>query len=256
MPNWCNNYLTIECDENTLNTIKSKLEYAKSYSGSLGQLKKQYEKDLSYVQSDEDRQRITSEYEMKKRKLEDSGIDDDDVLIFKTLVGLPPDVNKDEYNANWYNINVDNYGTKWDVRYDEYSWDFDNGGISVSFETAWSPPEGFCNMLMSQYKGITLLVLQYEEGGCDFCGKYTLDREAGQDDFNANDECYRYLEGLYKLDQVDCFWNEAENYLDNDFDSVEDYIAYFSFLDPENDTDKLTINELKTMYEEHFAEAE
>ena len=256
MPNWCANYLTIDCDEKTLNDIKSKLEYAKSYSGSLGQLKKQHEKELSYIKSDDDRLRITSEYEIKKRKLEDAGVNDGEVLVFKTLVGLPPDVTKEQYDENWYNINVDNYGTKWDVTYDEYNWDFDNGGISVTMETAWSPPEGFCNMLMSQYKGITLLELHYEEPGCDFCGKYTLDREAGEDEFNADDECYNYLEGLYKLDQVDMFWSEAENYLDNDFDSVDDYIAMFGFLDENNDRDKVIINDLKQMYEEHFADAE
>ena len=64
------------------------------------------------------------------------------------------------------------------------------------------------------------------------------------------------MEGLYKLDQVDCFWSEAENYLDNDFDSVDDYIAMFGFLDENNDRDKVIINDLKQMYEEHFAEAE
>jgi len=109
---------------------------------------------------------------------------------------------------------------------------------------------------MSQYKGITQLKLHYEEPGCDFCGKYTLDREAGEDEFNADDECYNYLEGLYKLDQVDMFWSEAENYLDNDFDSVDDYINMFGFLDENNDRDKVIINDLKQMYEEHFADAE
>jgi hypothetical protein len=109
---------------------------------------------------------------------------------------------------------------------------------------------------MKKYKGITLLHLQYEEPGCDFAGKYTFTREvAGDEEYNFSDECYGYLEGLYRLDLIDCFWSEAEDRLDNDYESVDEYMNNFDFLNTNDNEDIKIINELKTMYEEHFADA-
>ena len=257
MPNWCNNYLTIECDIQTTKEIEGKLEYAVKYSGASGHLKREYELNMANITSPEDIERITTEYNVKLKKLENSGLADGNVYVFRTLVGLPNNITKSEYDKNWYDANVNGYGTKWDVDYCDHNWDFyDEGGMSVSFETAWSPPEGFCHMLMKKYKGITLLELQYEEPGCDFAGKYTFTRDvAGDEEYNFSDECYGYLEGLYRLDLIDCFWSEAENRLDNDYESVDEYMNNFDFLNTNDNEDIKIINELKTMYEEHFQDA-
>jgi hypothetical protein len=76
-----------------------------------------------------------------------------------------------KYGAkNWYDWNIANWGTKWDVDDKDFG-DFEEDGNSVrlGFDTAWSPPIEF-------YEGMERLgfevVAYYYESGVGFCGKY------------------------------------------------------------------------------------
>ena len=41
--------------------------------------------------------------------------------LFKALIGLPPEVEAEEYdNGGWYNTHINWFGTKWDVDVNEF----------------------------------------------------------------------------------------------------------------------------------------
>ena len=73
---------------------------------------------------------------------------------------------------SWYEWNVDNWGTKWDIgEVDEDCMvkNPDGKSVSFSFDTAWAPPLGF-------YDDIEFTVeAYYHEPGMGFCGKWTTE---------------------------------------------------------------------------------
>ena len=83
--------------------------------------------------------------------------------------------------ANWYDFNVANWGTKWEVGGDGNTAEIEDDGLSFSapFESAWSPPIGVCEALLEQGFDVTLY---YYEPGMAYVGKW----EDGIDD------CYEY----------------------------------------------------------------
>jgi hypothetical protein len=80
--------------------------------------------------------------------------------------------------ANWYDFNVANWGTKWEIGGNgtEAERDEDGLGFSAPFESAWSPPVGVCEALVEQ--GFEV-VLYYYEPGMGYCGKF----EDGYDEY-------------------------------------------------------------------------
>jgi hypothetical protein len=80
--------------------------------------------------------------------------------------------------ANWYDFNVANWGTKWEVggNGDVCERDEDGLGFSAPFESAWSPPTRVCEALVEQGFEVALY---YYEPGMGFVGKW----EDGCDDY-------------------------------------------------------------------------
>jgi hypothetical protein len=80
--------------------------------------------------------------------------------------------------ANWYDFNVANWGTKWEIGGDGATAEIEEDGLSFSapFESAWSPPTGVCEALVEQGFEVTLY---YYEPGMGFVGKW----EDGCDDY-------------------------------------------------------------------------
>ncbi len=78
--------------------------------------------------------------------------------------------------GNWYDFQVANWGTKWDVSCDSVEIDEDGLGFSGTFESAWSPPMGMAQELVNQGYEVTLF---YYEPGMAYCGKF----EDGCDDY-------------------------------------------------------------------------
>ena len=75
---------------------------------------------------------------------------------------------------NWYDWQVAHWGTKWDV--DPDSQEFDGETLSLSFDSAWSPPIEIYEYLVEQ--GFAVSANYYEQGmsfagewvnGDDFC---------------------------------------------------------------------------------------
>ena len=71
--------------------------------------------------------------------------------------------------SNYWKIN--NWGTKWDVFYDDVVLsDHGDIGIQVSFETAWSPPEGIFNYIYENFE--CDIEVEFDEPGVGFKGNY------------------------------------------------------------------------------------
>jgi hypothetical protein len=112
----------------------------------------------------------------------------------------------------------------------------------MSPETAWSPPIGFGVRLHEKY-GVNV-ELQYEEPGCDFCGRTTIENQSVvEEDFN-------FLEGKYILDN-ESFWYEVESDIEYAMDSdtsVDEFLSRFDFVSEED------LEEIRGMYENSLAE--
>lgn len=83
----------------------------------------------------------------------------------------------EQYGAtDWYNWQVNNWGTKWDIGADGYEAENNGVGLVLTFDSAWSPPIGAYEKLMDL--GFVIRAYYYEPGMC-FAGIW----EDGNDDF-------------------------------------------------------------------------
>ena len=77
---------------------------------------------------------------------------------------------------NWYDWCVANWGTKWDVGGDGYEAQDIEGGLMLTFDSAWSPPIGAFEKLVEM--GFSIRAMYYEPGMA-FAGIW----EDGDDDY-------------------------------------------------------------------------
>jgi hypothetical protein len=121
--------------------------------------------------------------------------------------------------SNWYDFNVANWGTKWDISIgQECDRDEDGLGFNGGFDSAWSPPMGVVQKLVDQGFQVTLY---YHEPGMGFVGKY----EDGEDD-------YFELEGLDSSTVRDAIGEELD-----DFFGISESMAEW---EAENQEEELT----------------
>jgi len=152
--------------------------------------------------------------------------------VFKALIGLPPHMTDGDYNAKWYDTNIEWFGTKWDISYEESAFSFTKDEISFGCETAWSPPIPFLQNLCEMYKVNANLF--YSEGGVGFSGESTFNWVDGELEV-YDDEC-GFLEGIYKYSREE-FWSEVESRTDCIIDedqSLEDFLSEFQFVSHED----------------------
>ena len=91
---------------------------------------------------------------------------------------------------DWYNHNIANWGTKWDVGGDDAYCERDGNTLQLGFDSAWSPPTAAYTVL--EELGFTVKAT-YWEPGMAFCGIY----EDGDDDY------YEY--GNMSADEIEDF---------------------------------------------------
>jgi len=85
--------------------------------------------------------------------------------------------NLNAYNyKTWYDFCVNEWGTKWDVGADGQPAQDIEGGLMLSFDSAWSPPIAAYQRLVEQ--GFRIRAM-YDESGMAFAGIW----EDGEDDF-------------------------------------------------------------------------
>ena len=172
--------------------------------------------------------------------------------VFHTLIGRDSRITQEKYDNGYsYNSNVERYGCKWDVSYDDCCFTFDEESISLHPETAWSPPIEFCKSMVKEYKSIKIHIF-YSEGGNDFCGQCDiyLDEEGI---VCCDEEDYGYSEGLYHLD-IDGFWGEVESMVDSycceEEKSAEEFVEdNYSYVSEEDKKEIIEMfNEQKEIY--------
>lgn len=112
-------------------------------------------------------------------------------------------LNVEKYgHRDWYSWCISNWGTKWDTEsYDSPTIDGTDGEftVSVSFDTAWSPPTQFYEHMIAQGWSVTGY---YVEWGMNFCGIWD----------EGNDQTY----------EIPDTPEEAEEMLPNDLEEVFD----------------------------------
>jgi hypothetical protein len=168
--------------------------------------------------------------------------------IFMALVGRDKSIELNEYeHGGWYQANIDYWGCKWDVSYNEANITYDDESITMSFDSAWSPPVSFIQHLGRLFN--VKCELYYEEPGCDFCGKSYFDNENG-----LTEEDYSYNEGRYLFDKEN-FFESIDGDIDYLFESDEDVTfesvkEMFQFITGDEDLKTLEeiFNDIKEMY--------
>ena len=219
MPNWCNNHIKIYGGERIIKILTNVIKSINP-------------RDEEQVEG--------KEYEG----------------LFRTLIGVPPEMSKDDYNLNWYDTNINWFGTKWDVDVSTDCFTFSEGEIEFFCETAWSPPIEFLRNLCRMYKVNAYIF--YSEPGIAFSGETKLIWEDGQ--LFVEDNEYEYKAGLYHLDN-ESFWCDMESNIEYAVEedmSVDDFIEEYKAYASEKDIqDIITMfNEQKKAYDEQESEVE
>lgn len=82
---------------------------------------------------------------------------------FNALYPIPND-------EDWYKWSVDNWGTKWDIYYSDYTGAFFcENEYTYTFDTAWSPPEPWLKHVSTLFPTLEFEI-QYYEPGIMFAG--------------------------------------------------------------------------------------
>lgn len=76
----------------------------------------------------------------------------------------------DNNDDRWYDWNVNNWGTKWDIDGTDSEIDGDDYSFQVCFETAWSPPEQIFYALRKKYGETVDITWFYDEPGAQVAG--------------------------------------------------------------------------------------
>lgn len=141
---------------------------------------------------------------------------------------------------DWYDERINNFGCKWDFNADPYIFNFiGENEITISIESAWSPPINFLEKLCKKYN--VSATIFYEEGGNDFAGKADVSPDG------ITDECYPFLEGLYRIDR-ESFWNEAQSCVEYAFDCYDEKPTWESFKKEFTFLDESSLKELEELF--------
>ncbi|MEL0016676.1 MAG: hypothetical protein VW715_15760 [Rhodospirillales bacterium] len=183
MPNWCNNTITIRGDANKLKSI---WDEAQKQQGLLAAMVPQPEDMFHGNLGEAERAECVEK-------------------------GIP----------NWYDWNVSNWGTKWDVGLEglEYTVLADGSAeISGWFDSAWSPPIEALNTFSEANEDLSVECFYLETGMC-FVGCWDSD---GGDDYYEYADCNSkdirdvvpdYLVSEFDLENMLAEWEEDEEEL-------------------------------------------
>jgi hypothetical protein len=183
MPNWCNNTITIRGDANKLKSI---WDEAQKQQGLLAAMVPQPEDMFHGNLGEAERAECVEK-------------------------GIP----------NWYDWNVSNWGTKWDVGLEglEYTVLADGSAeISGWFDSAWSPPIDALNTFSEANEDLSVECFYLETGMC-FVGCWDSD---GGDDYYEYADCNSkdirdvvpdYLVSEFDLENMLAEWEEDEEEL-------------------------------------------
>ncbi len=121
---------------------------------------------------------------------------------------------------DWYDWNVANWGTKWDVGGNDGVVDrINDNELGASFDSAWAPP-------VAAYERLCALGFEikayYNEPGMAFCGAVTGNEDSFDDEYydygGESSETVRDAIG----DELDDFWCISENMKEWEEENAED----------------------------------
>jgi hypothetical protein len=116
-------------------------------------------------------------------------LESDDPELLNYMVPQP----KFEGDQDWYNWNVTNWGTKWDISSVYINDCDDDEYITFNFSSAWAPPVSAFETWARGEDGVTFQ-LDYFEPGVEFVGTAIYDGEYFDDecvDSTSNPEYYK-----------------------------------------------------------------
>jgi len=143
MPNWCNNNVTLSHSDE------------KKISGLVEELNKERPSIFNHL------------YPMPEELSNTvSGHLTDSEEQAKLEAQMSSNLEKYGYSS-WYDWCVHEWGTKWDA--EVYSWDENDGSVTMQFDTAWSPPAALYDKLIEEGWSVTAT---YYEPGMGFVGEY------------------------------------------------------------------------------------
>jgi hypothetical protein len=119
---------------------------------------------------------------------------------------------------NWYDWQVNNWGTKWDVNpLDE---DYDGTTLSLSFDSAWSPPIALYEYLVEQGFEVSA---NYYEPGMDYAGEWVdgddffledVSNIARQEESTIGKREYEILE-MWNIFEEVAMWDEEDEEMED-----------------------------------------
>ena len=152
MPNWCYNRVTVYGDSDTVDQVKEIYDIFENNNDPFHKIFPI--PDFKNIPNEK------GELPKLEQKLNPDG------SVFYETYNFSDGTNDDR----WYHWCVDNWDTKWepDMAGIEYE---DSEILAITFNTAWSPPEGVIAKLREKFPELTFQCF-YDEPGCEIAGYY------------------------------------------------------------------------------------
>lgn len=168
MPNWCQNVLIVAGSDDKIKEFKREARFQTE----------QEVRDLDLHEPGEFSRKNKSTQELMKMEQDNIAQWLKQPFTFHKLVPQPPKNERDygseegktcEGGWDWYNWNISNWGTKWDVS-DCGIEQRNKNELTYRFNTAWSPPEQGIETVSRKFPELSFLLV-YFEAGIGFMGK-------------------------------------------------------------------------------------
>ena len=148
MPNWCHNRVTAYGNEDKIEKVKEIFESKTPFNDIFPQ------PDWKTTPNE------NGELPVLHQEFNKNGD------LFYETYNFPDGKNDDR----WYSWCVDNWDTKWEASEVEFECD-DSEILTITFDTAWSPPEGVMTKLREKFPDVSFQCF-YDEPGCEAAGYY------------------------------------------------------------------------------------
>ena len=200
MPNWCYNSLSIEGSKEDISAIKTQLNqpYVKQHDQWNPETGQMEVKDYTYSNP------VFAFHNIHNHRQD--GVSDEE-YIKQSDHTLPIEEQMMFKGNTWYDWNVRNWGTKWDVGVgddNEYPdtelMEEDETSLAYRFNTAWSPPLPAIEALSAQYPDVEFNLSYEEETG--WGGEYLFIDGNGTEIEVYNNKC-RDCDALDSLEYCD-----------------------------------------------------
>ena len=179
MPNWCYNSLKIEGSQKDMKhfldqSLKPNPNGEKTFKFSnLIPVPEKIQRTISPASSALGRKWV-NEHQVSKIRDEkidsifsDSGVENQLIPLENNTPEKCQALIKEFGADNWYDWNLQNWGTKWDIEVDDYF--VSDTEFECQFDTAWSAPTEFLHQLQKKFPNLDLRLTYLLEGSED-CG--------------------------------------------------------------------------------------